>query len=409
MWLTEDEMESTSSRKRIVWLLFVWCLFFFPLSSAPRQPLVTPAPKRPAPARSSKTEVLIAAVGDIMMPSSIQAFAAKTKSGYDILFQQIAVDLSGADVIIANLETPVDHTAKTAGYPRFNAHPRLLKALKKAGVTVVSLANNHAIDAGPGGLKRTIDNVESAGLVFIGAGRTRAEAADIKFLKIRDLSLALLSYTYGTNGCLSKKRRQSPWVNIVKSDTDFMMAKTRVQQARQYADIVVVSMHWGEEYVIKPTQWQRRVAGELIDAGADLVLGHHPHVLQPIESHPAQDGRVGLVAFSLGNFISSQNAGVTTANKNGRKALRGDGIILNITAVKEGGKARIDRAEFLPIWTLRRFSGRGLLYRPVSIAREIERLKSKGSRNREEEDTLSLLAFRYDVITNMLMAGQDTR
>lgn len=339
-----------------------------------------------------------------MMPSSIQVVASRNKNGYDLLFEKIKKDVSGADIAFANLETPVDDGAGISGYPRFNAHSGLLGALKKTGVTVVSLANNHAMDAGSGGLKRTIRNLEASGLAFIGAGRTKAEAGEIKFVTVRDVRLALLAYTYGTNQRLPKKASSEPGVNVLgfESMDGLNRAAADIRRARTNADLVLVSIHWGDEYALLPTNWQRKVAAELVEAGADIILGHHPHVLQPIESIAASDGRVALVAFSLGNFISSQNAGISYAKLNHRKALTGDSIVLSVVAVKENGKTRVDRAEFLPIWTLREPDGNGVVCRPVSLSREIARLEAKQKRKTGEDELLKFLNFRKDYIVKSM-------
>jgi len=163
-----------------------------------------------------------------------------------------------------------------------------------------------------------------------------------------------------------------------------------------------VSLHWSDEYRTKPTVWQRRAATELIEAGADVILGHHPHVLQAIESHATHNGRVGLIAFSLGNFISSQNYGVSNGNRTQARARRGDGIILTLYAKKEHGATTITRAEFLPIWTNREKVGAAVITRPVTIAREIARLEAQKSRTSEEEGLLALLGYRQKVILEQL-------
>lgn len=361
-------------------------------------------PKKSIAPASIKKEIVIAAVGDVMMPASIQASISGEKHGYDFLFEKIAPDLSAADITIANLETPVDDKAAVSGYPKFNAKPALLSALKKAGVKIVSIANNHIMDAGPDGMKRTLDNIEASGIIFTGAGRTKAEAAKIKYLKARDVNVAFLSYTYGTNQRLPRKALRSPGVNILRtnSEPDLAGAAVTVRRARASADLVVVSLHWGDEYAVDPAPWQRRVASELIDAGADVILGHHPHVLQPIESHAAQDGRTGLIVFSLGNFTSSQNAGITYQNKDHRKALRGDGIILSITVLKEGGKAAVERADFLPIWSLRAKTVRGSIYRPISLSRELSILTAQQTRNATENGLMQLLKYRQAYIIRKL-------
>lgn len=382
----------------------VWCLFFFPLSSPQRQPTAPAAVTVIPEPRNSRTEIVIAAVGDIMMPASIQTAAWRSKKGYDLLFEKISKDLA-ANITFANLETPVDDAVPASGYPKFNARPALLRALKNAGVTLLSVANNHAMDAGAAGLKRTIDNIESAGLVFIGAGRSKKEAAEIRFFQPRGVRVAFLAYTYGTNRRLPRKNQRSPGVNILGtgSEHDLVRVAETVRKARAHADLLVLSLHWGEEYATEPTAWQRRVAARLINEGVDLILGHHPHVLQPIESISASDGRVGLVAYSLGNFISTQHSGISHLNKNQAKALRGDGIVLYVIAIKERGKTRIDHVEFLPTWALREATGAGTIYRPVSLAREIDRFKGKTALRSDEENLVKLLHYRNDVITKTFL------
>jgi len=384
--------------------VLIFCVLWSLVPACGRKQETPVLPKKAIAPASVKNELVIAAVGDVMMPASIQAVATRKKRGYDFLFENIAQDLQAADITFANLETPVDHKAVFSGYPKFNSRPALLAALRKAGVRIVSVANNHIMDAGTEGLKRTLGNIEAAGLVFTGAGRSKAEAAEIKYLKARDVNVAFLAYTYGTNERLPRKALRAPGVNILRtnSEPDLAGAAVTVRRARASADLVVVSLHWGDEYAADPTPWQRRVASELVEAGADIILGHHPHVLQPIESHAAGDGRTGLIVFSLGNFVSSQNAGITYRNKDHRKAPRGDGIILSITVGKEGGKAAVERAEFLPIWSLRTKTGRGPVYRPVSLSRELSVLTAKQMRSATENGLMLLLNYRQECIIRKL-------
>lgn len=349
-------------------------------------------------------DLVIAAVGDLMMSGSIQSAAARRGSNYDILFERISKDLQAADITFANLETPVDHAAAVSGYPKFNALPGLLKAVKRAGIDVLSVANNHVMDAGVGGLKRTLGNIETAGLVFVGAGRTKAEAKEIKYVTARGMRVAFLAYTYDANQRLPGKKAGAPGVNVLRMDSaqDLSQAAERVREARKSADVVVVSLHWGDEYSTSPTAWQRQVAAGLVEAGADVILGHHPHVLQPIETCAAKGGRRGIVVYSLGNFLSSQNAGIAYDDRNSSRALRGDGIVLSIVIGREGGRAAVQRAEFLPIWTLREASGKGIVPRPVSIAREIAKLESAPKRSRDQENLLHFLSHRQKLITEKL-------
>jgi poly-gamma-glutamate capsule biosynthesis protein CapA/YwtB (metallophosphatase superfamily) len=363
-----------------------------------------PTPSRvPATAR---TELVIAAVGDVMMPGSIQKAVSKHEKNYDILFEKIVADLADADITFANLETPVDHTAAAAGYPAFNARPELLSALKKAGIDIVSLANNHALDAGADGLLRTLQNTEAAGIVVVGAGRTRGESPAPAYLSSQGVITAFLAYTYGTNRGLPKKRKSPPAVNILRpgSREDLNAAIIQVKQARSHADLVAVSLHWGDEYASVPTPWQKQAAIELVEAGADIILGHHPHVLQPIESYTTKDGRNTVIAYSLGNFTSSQNYGVSFKNKTHARALRGDGVILTIYAEKEQGKTTIVRSAVQPIWSLREKVGATTVFRPVCLSREIEKLSAITKRTKKEESSLQLLTYRQKVIRDTTSA-----
>jgi poly-gamma-glutamate capsule biosynthesis protein CapA/YwtB (metallophosphatase superfamily) len=391
-------------RKRYRLLILISCLILLQLSACQQQPAPPPSKEKSSRPPSVKTEIIIAAVGDVMMPESIQSVVVKDRRGYDLLFEKIIPDLSAADITFANLETSVDHKAGVSGYPKFNARPELLASLKKAGVDIVSVANNHAMDTGSDGLKRTLDNIEASGLVFIGAGRTKAEAAMTRFLKTRGVTVAFLAYTYATNQRLPRRSPDAPGVNIIgnESETDLTRAAASVRQARAGADLVVVSLHWGYEYATSPTAWQRRVSSELIEAGADVILGHHPHVLQPIESYIARDNRMGLIVYSLGNFISRQNADVSYENKTHQKALRGDGIILSITATKEGDRTQVAHAEFLPIWSLCEPIGEATVYRPVSLARELSMLGAKKERVSTEEKLMRFLSYRQEYIIRRL-------
>ena len=154
-----------------------------------------------------------------------------------------------------------------------------------------------------------------------------------------------------------------------------------------------------------PTAWQKQAALELVEAGADIILGHHPHVLQPVVSHTAKDGRQTVIAYSLGNFISTQNYGVSSKNKTHFRAFRGDGVILMIYAEKKQGRTAIVRSEFKPIWSLREKVGVTTVFRPVSLSREIVKLSAVEKRSKQEEGTLQLFTYRQKVILETINAA----
>lgn len=252
-------------------------------------------------------EFRLVAVGDVMMHADVKK-AAEDQGGFEALWADVAPLFKGADLAFANLETPVAPTTGRPGRPfQFNAPEELPTALKASGLTVLSTANNHAYDQGKKGVKETVDRLKEARLVTLGSGETRAAAEAPRIVEANGVKVGLLGYTDLFNLDLNKKADE-PWVRPM----DLEEAKAAVKALRAEADAVVVSVHWGDEYHHLPTKRHRQIAEALVAAGADLVLGHHPHVLQPMElvEAAAEGGaakRQGLVAFSLGNFISNQD------------------------------------------------------------------------------------------------------
>jgi poly-gamma-glutamate synthesis protein (capsule biosynthesis protein) len=210
--------------------------------------------------------------------------------------------IQGADIAFANLETPVAPTSGQPGRPfRFNAPPELPAALKASGFTVLSTANNHAYDQGVQGVVETLERLRAEQLLPVGSGTTRREAEQVRVLQVKGLRVAFLGFTDLFNINLNRNGNE-PWVRPLDPDA----AVAAVRAARAQADAVVVSIHWGVEYEHDPRPHQREVAARLCQAGADLILGTHPHVLQPVEML-SQGGNRTLVAYSLGNFISNQD------------------------------------------------------------------------------------------------------
>jgi poly-gamma-glutamate synthesis protein (capsule biosynthesis protein) len=246
-------------------------------------------------------EFRLVAVGDVMMHADVKK-AAEDQGSFEALWADVAPLFKGADLAFANLETPVAPATGRPGRPfQFNAPENLPAALKASGLTVLSTANNHAYDQGKQGVKETVERLKEAKLVSVGSGETKAAAEAPRILEANGVRVGLLGYTDLFNLDLNHKADE-PWVRPM----DLEEAKAAVKALRAQADAVVVSVHWGDEYHHQPTKRHRQIAEALVAAGADLVLGHHPHVLQPMELVEAE-GRKGVVAFSLGNFISNQD------------------------------------------------------------------------------------------------------
>ncbi len=256
----------------------------------------------------SSRRARIAATGDIMLQRRINRSAAQqsrgepNNHGYDELFPGLSDVFSGVDVATGNMEFPVFEELRSERSCVFNGPRAAARALLRAGFSVVNGANNHGYDHGPESPASTARICSEEGLVCLGVGPDRASAEAPHYAEVNGLRLAFIGYTLLANVNLNSSDPARPRVNGY--DFDGLLEQVRSAAAR--VDGVVVHLHWGAEYRTRVLSWQPGQAKRLIDAGAVLVFGHHPHVLGKVESVQADDGRLGLVAYSLGNFIANQ-------------------------------------------------------------------------------------------------------
>lgn len=253
------------------------------------------------------TYFTIAAVGDLLLHYNIIETADRL--GYDYLFDKVRPYLQAADLTYANHEGTSNPGAPYSGdFPIFNYSPKLAQAAAKAGVDIVSTANNHAMDSGPAGVDATIVALDAAGLLHHGttARNTKRQPYQTFELKKNGITLkgSFLSYTWGTNGIGDPYGQ----VNELWDGNGRVQpgVKEDIAQARRDSDLVIVAVHWGEEYQFSPTSQQIQGAKELTAAGADIILGDHPHTLQPVDLIES-NGRKAMLIYSLGNFIAAQN------------------------------------------------------------------------------------------------------
>ena len=263
----------------------------------------------------------VAAVGDVLMHIFLQEEAAAQPEGFADLLRPVAPYLGIADLTVANLEGPAarnvlpgggervlpDHVLTDgvvySGYPTFNFHPSLVTDLRDSGVDVIQTANNHAMDRGPLGVDRTLEALDAAGLPHTGTlSRAAPDAPWHTVVSSGGARIAFLACSYSTNGRADPHHQ----VLLCYRDEAEVLATIRTLHAETAIDAVIFLPHWGNEYVQTPDANQRRLARAAMEAGAAAVIGTHPHVLQPIEAITTSDGRQGFVAYSLGNFISSQ-------------------------------------------------------------------------------------------------------
>ena len=333
-------------------LLLVFVVFRPAGEEAP--PAVSAAPSATSAASAAPTAtpfaprtITIRAVGDVMMHEEQLRAAARPGEGYDFSpqYELIADSLSAADYTIANLETTVGLYSDNpySGYPMFNAPPELLAALREAGVDFVSMANNHILDRYFDGMLYTINNVEAAGLAYGGVNRSKEQKETPNIVEVGGVRLGMLCYAEHTNemDVYSDPRAREYGVNYIEG-TDFAAEVRKLREAG--ADVVIAMMHWGEEYRRSANNAQRTLADTLAAAGVDVILGGHPHVVEPagMRQIALADGtqHEAFVAFSLGNF----NSGMVDEYANA-------GVIIEFTLVEqEDGGFEIEDVGFVPTY-----------------------------------------------------------
>ena len=284
-------------------------------------PEPTPTPE-PTPVPEPTVAHLMVA-GDIMshMPITRDAYvAASGEYDYAHMLTDPAEQLSRADYAVGNLETVLAGGPDYSGFPRFNSPDSLAGSARDAGFDLLATANNHTRDQGMNGIFRTLDVLDEAGLAHVGTYRTQEERDENSGIYVADvggISTAFLCYTYGLNGYQLPKDQMFA-VNLFNLDyyttlanPDYELLAADLEAARDLeTDLIAVIIHWGVEYQNAPNSYQTQLARFLVEQGADLVLGSHPHVLQPYETVTVTgwDGeeREGFVCYSLGNFLSNQ-------------------------------------------------------------------------------------------------------
>ena len=259
----------------------------------------------------SKTSFTLTAIGDIMCHNT-QYWDAynKSKDEYDFsyVFDDVKNYTLSSDITIGNLET--SFAGKERGYsnyPTFNSPDSLAKCIADIGVDVISTAGNHCLDMGFSGLSRTIDVLDSYNISHLGTYKTEESQKELLYNDINGVKIAFLDYTYGTNGIPIPSGKDF-CVNLINKS----LIKSQIEKAKsENADIIVACMHWGTEYEFTPNKYQEDMAKFLSDNGVDIIIGTHPHVIQPITYINNT-----LVIYSLGNFISAHEV-VNTANRVG--------------------------------------------------------------------------------------------
>jgi len=332
------------------------------------QPLIAAVSVKPKP---EIKEAKLIAVGDIMMHST------QTRSGYDAkrqiynfdsFFAPVKNILSKGDWVIGNLETPLagEDVGGYTGYPLFNAPATLADAAKKAGFNILTTANNHALDRGEKGVIRTIANLRDRQIAFTGTSASATQASKPLISTKNNISLAILAYTYGTNGIPIPKGKDY----LVSLIDEKKIVKDIAKARKQGADIIAISLHFGDEYQRQPNPQQKQLVENLLKAGADIILGSHPHVVQPykIFKFPGKNGktRKAVAIYSMGNFISGQMKDYTDL-----------GVIFQVTIRKKFPEktAEITGIKALPTWVHRYTLNNQVKYRVLPLEQTVTQKK----------------------------------
>lgn len=278
--------------------------------------------------------------GDAMQHER-QLNAARQKDGtydYSPYYKALYPYIQSADYAVVNLETPLGG-APYSGYPMFCSPDSYLDALRRAGFDLMLTANNHILDRRDKGLRRTVKTIESRGLPWVGAYADAAQRDSImpRIVDIGGYRVAFLNYTYGTNGIEIQGD-----VVVDYIDRDRMGAD--VAEAREKgAEIIVAAVHWGEEYQLLSNRWQRSLADYLTDLGVDLIIGGHPHVIQPMEiRYSEKHDKDVFLCYSLGNFVSAMRTDDT----------RGGALARVVIDRDEKGKAVVKSAGYRLVYVL---------------------------------------------------------
>ena len=323
-------------------------------------------PKEAVKITDSLTTIEFSFVGDIMCHSTQFNYARVESDSFDFkpVFREIKPYLKNADVVVGNLETVIEvEDVKFSGYPVFNTPQEFLEGLKFAGFDFLSTTNNHAYDIRERGVLSTIRHIHNYGMNNIGTFTSQKQRDSVRIFKQNKIKYAILSYTYGVN--LYKIPEESNYlVNRINED---IIRKDISAHRAAGADIIITFFHFGKEYSKSANEYQKDVVNVAIDSGADIIVGAHPHTLQPIEYFKSNSGNIdeGFVAYSLGNFVSNQ-----------RWRYSDGGAVLNFSVSKNHntGKISLSGVRYLPIWVFKGQSYNGLEY--VILPTEIAKQKS---------------------------------
>lgn len=323
-----------------------------------------------------ETYATVISTGDIMVHST-QLAGAKTSSGeYDFsaFFKEASPYFKAADLAVANLEVTFGGTesGQYSGYPVFNTPDTLADAIKDSGLNFLVTANNHAYDTGLFGLKRTAQVLKQKGIDFIGTRET-TDALNYAVKEINGIKLGIANFTYETSGQVAGRKYLNGAI-IAEEANDLInsFSYDRIDEFYQDsadmiskmksdgADYIVFYMHWGNEYKLSPDTWQKTIAQKLSNLGVNMIIGSHPHVIEPVELIRSEDGESTTVCiYSVGNCVSNQRQEIMDSCPSGHTE---DGVLFSFTLKKDKDGVTLNSLDLIPTWVNKYKGGSGYQY-----------------------------------------------
>ena len=310
------------------------------------------------------------AIGDTLCHNTQywDAYNSSTKQyDFSYVYDNIKDYTSSADITIGSLETTfAGEDRGYSNYPVFNSPDSLATGLKDIGVDVISLAGNHALDYGYSGICRTIDVLDNVGISHLGTYKSAEDQDKILIKDVKGVKIAFINYTYGTNG-IPVPSDKPYCLNLIDKD---LISKQIKQAKGQNVDMIVACMHWGTEYKTSANDEQKELADFLFKSGVDIILGNHPHVIEPMEKKTItlDDGSTKdvFVVYALGNFTADQRAEITR-----------DSAILNLDITKDSdGKILINKVSYVPIYMYKNSAAKVHKFKILDIEKSIANFDS---------------------------------
>ena len=344
--------------------------------------------------------VTFAIAGDVIPHEPVRAAAEAAgggTEGWGTLLGNVSDVFEGVNYGFVNLETPVAPEHSKGSKPfMFDAPVALPQALKANGVKIVSFANNHVMDQGWAGFAETRNHLREIGLQFVGSGDTAAQTWQPLIVETNGIKVGWLGMTRWLNGNRNPEKDDQPHVNFFPypgeaggaAGADDGQVLEAVKAAKAQCDLLVISVHWGTEYAPAPRPEDVETAHKMLNAGASVIVGHHPHVLQPIETYTTTDGRMTVIFYSLGNFLSNQSRNYVDRLMPDKDGDPRDSMIGLFSVVRNdygpgGMRVDVEHVGMMPAWgennrnALAAGKAKTPNIHPVLIDREIPKAQAK--------------------------------